>query len=102
MGGLMPSSEWQLDYYSHRIDHDFSSLTAVTGGTEISWDVLKSFFFGLMRFNLLHLSPFCSKPFAGQRFRLQETNNSDSGAVAAFTGQKSHTDGCKLLREEIT
>lgn len=96
MGVLMPSSEWQLDYYSHWIYHYLSSLTAMTGSTKISRDFLKSFFFGLMRLNWCIFPPFVQNSFTGQHFRLQGTNKTYAGAVAALTGQKSHTSGWKL------
>lgn len=93
MGVLMPSSEWQLDYYSHWIYHYLRSLTAMRGGAQISEHVFKSFFFGLIRFNWSIFPPFVQNCFIGQHFRLQGTNKSFSGAVA---GQKSHMNGCKL------
>lgn len=96
MGVLMPSSEWQLDYCSHWIYHYLSSLTAMTGGTKISKDVFKLFFFGLMRLNWCIFPPFVQNSFIGQQFRLQGTNKTYSRAVASFTGQKSHTKGWKL------
>lgn len=54
LGVLMPSPEWQLDYYRHWIYHYLSvvlTMTRMTAGTKTAKDGFKQFFFGSMRLN---------------------------------------------------
>lgn len=67
MGVLMPSPEWQLDYYRHWIYLYLCAtltMTRMTGGTKTSKDVFKPFFSGSMRWNWCRFPP---KLFHGPR-----------------------------------